>query len=97
MRILHRSLMIFAFLVGMLMVVGMWRSCTSEAENRDYQEQVLISPGWMAVDRLSQFNSSSWMTIERWHDRKSGVEFICIRDRGCVLTGRNWKGVEEPR
>jgi hypothetical protein len=28
--------------------------------------------------------------VERWHDKESGVEFICVKDHGCVLTGRKW-------
>jgi hypothetical protein len=28
--------------------------------------------------------------VERWHDKESGVEFICVKNHGCVLTGRKW-------
>lgn len=28
--------------------------------------------------------------VDRFHDKSSGVEFLCIQDHGCVLTGRKW-------
>ena len=48
------------------------------------------SPDYVGVDLLAQWEGDISPKISRFHDRQSGVEFICIRDRGCVLTGRKW-------
>jgi hypothetical protein len=49
------------------------------------------SPDYVGVDLLAQWEGDISPKISRFHDRQSGVEFICVRDRGCVLTGRSWK------
>lgn len=48
------------------------------------------APDYLGVDLLAQWEGDRSPKISRFHDRQSGVEFICIRDRGCVLTGRKW-------
>jgi hypothetical protein len=49
------------------------------------------SPDYVGVDLLAQWEGDIAPKISRFHDRQSGIEFICVRDRGCVLTGRSWK------
>lgn len=48
------------------------------------------SPDYVGVDLLAYWSGDKSPNVTRFHDRQSGVEFICIRDRGCVLTGRKW-------
>ena len=48
------------------------------------------APDYIGVDLLASWEGDKSPKITRHHDRQSGVEFICVRDRGCVLTGRKW-------
>jgi hypothetical protein len=76
--------------VGSIDVV-MVTAATAGATDGGPQRVQEKSPDYVGVDLLAQWEGDISPKISRFHDRQSGVEFICVRDRGCVLTGRSWK------
>jgi hypothetical protein len=64
---------------------------TSAVDIEKPNQQVYAkAPDYLGVDHLASWEGDRSPKIDRFHDRQSGVEFICVRDRGCVLTGRKW-------
>lgn len=64
---------------------------TSGIDGPDARQHVAEkAPDYVGVDLLAQWEGDTSPKISRFHDRQSGVEFICVSDRSCVLTGRKW-------
>jgi hypothetical protein len=78
--------------VGSIDVVMVTAATVGATDGPDKPRNVAErAPDYIGVDLLASWEGDKSPKITRHHDRQSGVEFICVRDRGCVLTGRSWK------